>query len=331
MFVHNPLVSVIIPTYNYAHYIGEAIASILNSDFPQEEIEIIVVDDGSTDGTAQVVEQYGDRVHYIWQENFGKAWATYVGIQASQGKYIFNLDADDWFYPDKIRQVVDIFEQDPELVHVAHPAKIWDMDTEQQSSEVIPACLLGQKLEGEQVLLYFYRRRSLFGGGSTFAGRGDTLRKLEIPKTVDMFIDEYLILFTLIQGYSFFIPDVLSVWRVHGKNYSNHQAHQKTQHEKILRNLANQQVIWHELIRQNAPSDIQKLYGLKWTVANIAAKESLQQKTAKDIIQLWGYFLQNLPTFWPDSLLIIRSYTLLNRSLVTGLLHLLRQMKYRTA
>ena len=90
------LVTVIIPTYNYGRYICEAINSVLSSNFTQREIEIIVVDDGSTDDTLEKVRAYGDRVQYASQKNQGKASATKIGIGYAKGKYIFNLDADDY-------------------------------------------------------------------------------------------------------------------------------------------------------------------------------------------------------------------------------------------
>ncbi|MFM6266850.1 MAG: glycosyltransferase family 2 protein, partial [Dolichospermum sp.] len=70
------LVTVIIPTYNYAHYIQQAIDSILNSAFPQNHIEIIVIDDGSQDNTSEIVAKYASQIKYILQDNSGKAWAT---------------------------------------------------------------------------------------------------------------------------------------------------------------------------------------------------------------------------------------------------------------
>src|ERR1700754_4647904 len=99
-----PLVTVIIPTYNYAVYIGDAVQSILQQNYPTELIEIIVVDDGSTDDTQQVLRPFieGTNISYYYQQNKGKANATYNGIQKSKGKYIFNLDADDYFLSNKI-------------------------------------------------------------------------------------------------------------------------------------------------------------------------------------------------------------------------------------
>lgn len=90
-----PLVSVIIPVYNNSKMIGEAIDSIFAQDYPH--LEIIVVDDGSTDNIRQVVKAYSD-VHYIYKKNGGPASARNIGIKNSKGDYITFLDADD-LYP----------------------------------------------------------------------------------------------------------------------------------------------------------------------------------------------------------------------------------------
>src|SRR6476646_875006 len=108
-----PLVSIIIPTYNYGHYITEAISSIRDQNYPTSNIEIIVVDDGSTDNTREVLRKYIERgiIHYYYQPNKGKANATNYAIQKASGKYIFNLDADDYYFPDKISSTVRIYEE----------------------------------------------------------------------------------------------------------------------------------------------------------------------------------------------------------------------------
>lgn len=156
MSQQQPWVTVIIPTYNYAHYIQQAIDSVLNSNFPQNEIEIIVVDDGSHDNTSEIVATYGSRVKYIFEQNLGKAWATKVGIDSCQGKYVFNLDADDLFLPNKIKEVVQIFESDPEIVHVAHPALCWQINDNKKSPESISKHIIGKKIDGQELLTYFY-------------------------------------------------------------------------------------------------------------------------------------------------------------------------------
>src|SRR6185369_7640984 len=86
-------VSVIIPTYNSARFLTEAIDSVLAQSF--KDFEILVIDDGSTDETKAMMQRYGSPVRYIYQANAGVAAARNRGIAESRGKYIAFLDADD--------------------------------------------------------------------------------------------------------------------------------------------------------------------------------------------------------------------------------------------
>jgi len=99
-----PLVSVIIPAYNNEKHIGEAIDSVLRQDY--SPLEIIVVDDGSTDRTPMIVSAYGNRVVLLQQENQGSAVARNLGIKAASGRYLAFLDADDVWWKHKIRYQV---------------------------------------------------------------------------------------------------------------------------------------------------------------------------------------------------------------------------------
>ena len=100
-------VSVIIPAYNGAAYIDQAIASILNQTYGN--YEIIVIDDGSTDNTAQIVSQYS--VKFIQQANQGVAQARNKGLEVASGKYIAFLDQDDYFLPHKLAYQVGLLER----------------------------------------------------------------------------------------------------------------------------------------------------------------------------------------------------------------------------
>ncbi|MEB3357229.1 MAG: glycosyltransferase family A protein [Synechococcales bacterium] len=97
-----PRISVIIPTYNGDRYLSAALDSVLAQTSPAAEI--IVVDDGSTDGTRACLEQYGDRLRCIYQENQGVAIARNRGVEAAQGDVIAFLDQDDLFRPHKLAQ-----------------------------------------------------------------------------------------------------------------------------------------------------------------------------------------------------------------------------------
>ena len=102
-------VSVIIPTYNYSQFILDAIKSALAQDIP--DLEIIVVDDGSTDNTADVLEPYKNSIKYFYQDNAGLSPARNTGISASTGEFILFLDADDMLGPDAVASQVAYLEQ----------------------------------------------------------------------------------------------------------------------------------------------------------------------------------------------------------------------------
>lgn len=110
------LVSVIIPTYNSAPYIVDAIGSVLAQTY--QNLEIIVVDDGSNDNTREVLVRYRDKITCLYQENRGVSAARNRGMQHAQGEFIALLDADDIWLPTKLeRQLRFMFEHmDVELV-----------------------------------------------------------------------------------------------------------------------------------------------------------------------------------------------------------------------
>ena len=120
-----PTVSVIIPTYNRRTYVQEAIDSVLAQTYP--DYEIIVIDDGSTDGTDQVLHaRYGDRIRYVWQENQGESAARNRGIALARGEYIALLDSDDLWLPDKLAKQIPFLDSHPGAV-LALP-QVWQIN-----------------------------------------------------------------------------------------------------------------------------------------------------------------------------------------------------------
>jgi glycosyltransferase involved in cell wall biosynthesis len=99
-----PLVSIIMPCYNGGAFLAEAIASVLGQTL--QDFELIVVDDGSTDGSAGILARYGDRVRVIRQANRGVSAARNAGIEAASGEFIAFLDADDYWEPDFLDAMV---------------------------------------------------------------------------------------------------------------------------------------------------------------------------------------------------------------------------------
>jgi len=108
-----PKVSVVIPTYNHARYVTWAVDSVLRQNYPN--CEVIVIDDGSTDTTAQLLKAYGSRISYFYQENGGTSKALNHGLQRATGKYICWLSADDLFLKGKIEKQVQLMESNPQV------------------------------------------------------------------------------------------------------------------------------------------------------------------------------------------------------------------------
>ncbi|WP_188149877.1 glycosyltransferase family 2 protein [Teredinibacter waterburyi] len=111
-----PLVSVVIPTYNYGHYLRSSVQSVLRQTY--NNIEVIIVDDGSTDDTKRVVEEFGDSVIYHYKSNAGLSAARNTGIEIAKGKYIQFLDSDDLLGENSIESRVALLEVDDDAAFV---------------------------------------------------------------------------------------------------------------------------------------------------------------------------------------------------------------------
>ena len=117
-----PTVSIIIPTYNRADFLKEAIESVLAQTFC--DFELIVVDDGSTDRTRDLLDGYGARLRPIFQANRGVSSARNAGIRAAQGRYIALLDSDDLWLPKKLAAQIAAMEAQPDIP-LCHTEEIW--------------------------------------------------------------------------------------------------------------------------------------------------------------------------------------------------------------
>ena len=109
----NPQVSVLLSVYNGEKYLAEAIETVLGQTY--SSIELLVINDGSTDATEEVVKRYGDRVRYFSQANEGQPSALNIGIAKVKSPYIAFLDADDLYLPDKIALQVDFLEKNSDI------------------------------------------------------------------------------------------------------------------------------------------------------------------------------------------------------------------------
>ncbi|MBC8508591.1 MAG: glycosyltransferase family 2 protein [Anaerolineales bacterium] len=145
-----PTVSVVIPTYNRAEYILDAIESVLSQTFT--DYEITVIDDGSVDATSDVLQHLivEGKIRYVFQENQGVSAARNYGIRLSEGKYIAFLDSDDLWHPNKLEKLVDVLDVNSDIALVQHSfcrvnedgSSLGYRDTSRFSGRVYPAILL---------------------------------------------------------------------------------------------------------------------------------------------------------------------------------------------
>jgi len=117
-----PLISVIIPTYNRGWIIKEAIDSVLSQDY--RDFELIIVDDGSTDNTLEILNSYQDDITVLRQNNHGVSAARNRGIMAASGRFVAFLDSDDLWLPQKLSSQVDYFNLNPDAI-ICQTEEIW--------------------------------------------------------------------------------------------------------------------------------------------------------------------------------------------------------------
>src|SRR5215471_6897362 len=122
-----PLASIVISSYNYGRFLPDAIDSALGQSY--SKTEVIVVDDGSTDHSREVIAGYGERVLPVWKDNGGQASALNAGYRASQGEVIFFVDSDDLLLPTAVEKTIPFFA-DPRVAKVHW--SLWVVDDKGQ-------------------------------------------------------------------------------------------------------------------------------------------------------------------------------------------------------
>jgi CMP-N-acetylneuraminic acid synthetase len=130
-----PLITVYITNHNYAKYVGQAVESVLNQTF--QDFELIVIDDGSTDGSRSVIEKYVDHpaMRIVWQENKGLNVSNNIALRLARGKYVMRLDADDYLDEHALSVLSGVLERKPEIGLVF--PDYWHVDGEGQIIEQV--------------------------------------------------------------------------------------------------------------------------------------------------------------------------------------------------
>lgn len=218
-------VSVIINNYNYGHFLKDAIDSALNQTY--DHFEVIVVDDGSTDNSREIIASYGERIVPILKENGGQASAFNAGFAASRGDIICFLDADDMFLPDKLQEVVEGFGEREDLDWCFHPLKFVDVRETDIRKEYADYQISTEKAEKREYDLREQVKRGRITDKTLLypstSGLCLTRRLLEkvLPMPVaekQLLNDGYLIFTALGLSKGFVLNKKLGLYRIHGNN-----------------------------------------------------------------------------------------------------------------
>lgn len=216
-----PLVSILVNNYNYGQFLGEAIDSAINQTY--ENIEIIVVDDGSTDNSREIIAGYRKQIIPILKENRGQASAFNAGFATSKGEVIFLLDSDDIFVPTKVAEVVNIFNNNSDISWCFHPQKLIDSDCQEIANNNSD---LGSS--GRYDLRPYIIKGKLNGHFASFgipATSGLCFRRsllseiLPMPETETINLsDSYIKYLALAESPGFALAKQLSIQRIHNNN-----------------------------------------------------------------------------------------------------------------
>jgi glycosyltransferase involved in cell wall biosynthesis len=218
-----PFFTVLIDTYNYGQYIEEAVQSALTQKFPEEEREILVVDDGSTDDTAERLKKYKDAIRYLRKENGGQASAFNFGFEQARGEVVALLDADDVWLPEKLGRVHEVFERNPAAGMVYHRVHLWKSAGElSEDSYFIP--ISGNVPADRRTLL-----RYPMVGTSCLAFRRNALKELlRVPEALRSQADAYLTALIIFVAPVVAVPEFLGKYRLHGANLFQSDAERAT-------------------------------------------------------------------------------------------------------
>ena len=207
-------VSVIIPNYNYARYLPEAVESVLNQSY--KPIEIIVVNNGSTDNSLEVLKAFENRFRLIDQSNLGQSGARNSGLNQATGDYIAFLDADDYWHPEKIEKQVKLLRNNTRLVYCG--IERFSTAERKISSKVKPIfrgnCseyfltepAVSIVLSGESTAIF---SRTLINQVGNFDGNLNSAAGWDFFRRCSRFSDFD------------FVPESLTYYRVHNANMSN--------------------------------------------------------------------------------------------------------------
>ena len=250
-----PFVSVLIDTYNHERFIEEAVASVLGQDFSASDREILVVDDGSTDKTQEILQRFEPHIRILRKVNGGQASAFNQGIPECRGEVIAFLDGDDWWLPGKLSCVAGLMAKDASLGVIGHAIV---QVSENGSQQAIGLSSQAQFRLDSVPSAEFFRLNRCYFGTSRLTLRSEVARRiLPVPEALVFEADEYLFTLAPVLADTLISPNPLTCYRLHGTNLfmaSGASREGERRKQRILSALASELRL--ALARYGAPADV---------------------------------------------------------------------------
>jgi glycosyltransferase involved in cell wall biosynthesis len=211
-----PFASVLMDTYNHERFIEKAIMSVLEQDFAASDREILIVDDGSRDGTPEIMRKFTPQVRILRKANGGQASAFNAGIAECRGQIVAFLDGDDWWAPGKLQAVSGALAAEADVGLVGHGITEVYADGREHSELLreVPRFRLNSDAGAK-----IFRRRKSFLGTSRMTFRREVLQRIgKVPEALAIQADEYLFTFGAVFSDVLILREALTFYRLHDAN-----------------------------------------------------------------------------------------------------------------
>lgn len=213
-----PYVTALVDTYNHERFIEQAITSVLEQDVAPREMEVLVVDDGSTDRTGEIARRFEPRVRYLRKENGGQASAFNFGIPQARGQIVAFCDGDDWWAQDKLSRVLRTFDEHHEAGMVGHG--VFQVDAEGKPlGTVVPDRTYFLNARTAEAARQFDRLKGFFGATKVAYRKSLLDRILPIPEEIRIEADEFLWTLGVALSDAIALEQPLFYYRFHGQNF----------------------------------------------------------------------------------------------------------------
>jgi glycosyltransferase involved in cell wall biosynthesis len=211
-----PAVTVLVDTFNHERFIEEAVVSVLEQEFAASEMEILVVDDGSTDRTPEILRKFAPRVRVLRKANGGQASAFNAGIAEARGEIVAFLDGDDWWMPEKLSRVMEAMAAEAEVGIIGHGITLVHRDGREQRETLRDGFRFqANRVDGARL----FRVRRSFLGTSRMTIRAALLREIgRVPEAIRIEADEYLFTLAAALAPVRILPEALTFYRMHDAN-----------------------------------------------------------------------------------------------------------------